>query len=554
MSTLSERLEAARRAAQEQEAAAREASGSTPSASPPNGAPDGTGVDGATAAAPAADPAARAPRAAAPRATEAPPAPRRKGTGATDRIDELKSSVHVELLKQLGPHLYDSDMEPDELDQRVRAVLADVLGAQDRPLSTSDRARVTQEISDDILGYGPIEPYLRDPDLGPHVRVAVAPLGDAPVTFASGSRPAIPASTTKLVTSVAALLALGPDHVFSTSVLLGPSDGAGGTRAGLTLVGGGDPFLERASTTPDGDAWPYPARADVTTLAGATAVALDEQGVRRVRLSYDDSLFTGPAINPTWEDDYIPGEVTPTSALWVDEGRNLARSARVVDPSREAADVFAAALRGAGIKVIGTPVPGPAASRSRLVAQVDSAPLAQIVQRVVDVSDNEAAETLLRHVGIAEHDDGSTASGRKGVRSLLRAADVRLGGSTFYDGSGLSRANRAEPEVLLDVVRLAADPTRPDLRAVVEGLPVAGFTGSLSLRMDEGPPAGLGRVRAKTGTLRAVSSLAGLGTDLDGTVFAFVLMADTIALEDTLDARQALDSAAAALGACRCSG
>ena len=399
-----------------------------------------------------------------------------------------------------------------------------------------------------------LAPYLRDPDLGPHVRVAVAPLGDAPVTFASGSRPAIPASTTKLVTSVAALLALGPDHVFSTSVLLGPSDGAAGARAGLTLVGGGDPFLERASTTPDGDAWPYPARADVTTLAGATAVALDEQGVRRVRLSYDDSLFTGPAINPTWEDDYIPGEVTPTSALWVDEGRNLARSARVVDPSREAADVFAAALRGAGIRVIGTPVPGPAASRSRLVAQVDSAPLAQIVQRVVDVSDNEAAETLLRHVGIAEHDDGSTASGRKGVRSLLRAADVRLGGSTFYDGSGLSRANRAEPEVLLDVVRLAADPTRPDLRAVVEGLPVAGFTGSLSLRMDEGPPAGLGRVRAKTGTLRAVSSLAGLGTDLDGTVFAFVLMADTIALEDTLDARQALDSAAAALGACRCSG
>ncbi len=47
----------------------------------------------------------------------------------------------------------------------MRAVLAEVLGAQDRPLSSSDRARVTQEISDDILGYGPIEPYLRDPDV-----------------------------------------------------------------------------------------------------------------------------------------------------------------------------------------------------------------------------------------------------------------------------------------------------------------------------------------------------------------------------------------------------
>ncbi len=398
-----------------------------------------------------------------------------------------------------------------------------------------------------------LAPYLRDPDLGRHVRVAVSPLGDGPVTFAAGSRAAIPASTTKLVTAVAALLALGPDHVFTTSVRLGPTEGPRGARAALTLVGGGDPFLERAPTTPDGDAWPYPARADVATLAETTAAALEEQGVRRVRLSYDASLFTGPAVNPTWEDDYVPGVVTPTSALWVDQGRTLSRSARVSDPSREAAEAFAASLRSAGIKVGGGPTPGTAASRSRVVAEVDSAPLAQVVQRIVDVSDNEASEVLLRHVGIARYDDSSTAAGRRAVRSLLRAEGVPLGASTFHDGSGLSRANRAEPELLLDVVRLAADPTRPELRAVVEGLPVAGFTGSLSTRMDEGPPAGLGRVRAKTGTLRAVSTLAGLATDLDGTVLAFVLMADAVELEDTDDARQALDSAAAALGACRCS-
>ena len=83
----------------------------------------------------------------------------------TDRIDELKASVHTELLKQLGPHLYDAEMDQHQLDQQVRTVLADVLSAQDRPLSSSDRARVTQEISDDILGYGPIEPFLRDVDV-----------------------------------------------------------------------------------------------------------------------------------------------------------------------------------------------------------------------------------------------------------------------------------------------------------------------------------------------------------------------------------------------------
>lgn len=84
---------------------------------------------------------------------------------ANDRIEELKASVHVELLKQLGPQLYDADMDQNELDQKVRAVLADVLAAQDRPLSNSDRTRVTQEISDDILGYGPIEPFLRDEEV-----------------------------------------------------------------------------------------------------------------------------------------------------------------------------------------------------------------------------------------------------------------------------------------------------------------------------------------------------------------------------------------------------
>jgi pilus assembly protein CpaF len=87
------------------------------------------------------------------------------GSSQTDRIDELKSSVHVQLLQQMGPRLYDSDMDQNELDTEVRKVLADVLTSQERPLSSSDRARVTQEISDDILGYGPIEPFLRDPNV-----------------------------------------------------------------------------------------------------------------------------------------------------------------------------------------------------------------------------------------------------------------------------------------------------------------------------------------------------------------------------------------------------
>ena len=84
---------------------------------------------------------------------------------AQDRMEELKQTVHAELLKQLGPKLYGGEMSPEDLDKQVRVVLGDVLARQDRPISNSDRIQVTQEISDDILGYGPIEPFLRDSDV-----------------------------------------------------------------------------------------------------------------------------------------------------------------------------------------------------------------------------------------------------------------------------------------------------------------------------------------------------------------------------------------------------
>ncbi|GEP32989.1 type II secretion system protein E [Nocardioides szechwanensis] len=167
MSSLSDRLAAARRAS---EAASRpEGSDATdgegqptPGEGPSPAATQLTSLDPAGAAAAVAAAARRAPA----KAVEPTPNQRRSlAASQHDRIEELKSSVHVELLKQLGPQLYDADMDQNELDRRVRAVLADVMGSQDRPLSNSDRARVTQEISDDILGYGPIEPYLRDPDV-----------------------------------------------------------------------------------------------------------------------------------------------------------------------------------------------------------------------------------------------------------------------------------------------------------------------------------------------------------------------------------------------------
>ncbi len=88
---------------------------------------------------------------------------RRQGT--VDPFAELKRQVHQSLLDTLGPKLYDARLTQGEMEQKVRQTLQEVLATEEMPLTSADRARIAQEISDDILGYGPIEPYLRDVDV-----------------------------------------------------------------------------------------------------------------------------------------------------------------------------------------------------------------------------------------------------------------------------------------------------------------------------------------------------------------------------------------------------
>jgi pilus assembly protein CpaF len=82
-----------------------------------------------------------------------------------DPFAELKRAVHQTLLDSLGPKLYDSRLTQADLEQKVRSTLQEVLAQNDTPLTVADRARIAQEIADDILGYGPLEPFLRDPDV-----------------------------------------------------------------------------------------------------------------------------------------------------------------------------------------------------------------------------------------------------------------------------------------------------------------------------------------------------------------------------------------------------
>ena len=380
---------------------------------------------------------------------------------------------------------------------------------------TADPAKVRRAVAD----------LLENADLGPHVLATVSAL-DGTLLYSSGTGEATPASTLKLLTTAAALETLGPEHTFDTAVV---ADGA----RRVVLVGGGDPLLERA---------------DLRQLARRTAAKVGGT----VAVAYDTSLFSGPDVNPHWPNTYVPeGVVSPIQPLWVDEGRDPDGLGRVDDPAAAAAQEFAAEIAKAGVRVVGTPQQRSAPAGGIELARVASQPLSLIVEHTLATSDNEAAEVLARQVGVATAGVGSFHAGVDGVLETLDALGVPTRNAVVHDGSGLSRGDRLDPDTITAVLETAGSVDHPELRSVLTGLPVAGFTGSLEYRFDP-EDAGRGLVRAKTGTLSGVSGLAGAVTDRDGTPMVFALLADRIALVDTLDAREALDDVTSALAACRC--
>jgi D-alanyl-D-alanine carboxypeptidase/D-alanyl-D-alanine-endopeptidase (penicillin-binding protein 4) len=391
-----------------------------------------------------------------------------------------------------------------------------------------------------------VTPDLTDPDLGRHVVGAVSSLTPGSPVWTTGDGRYLPASTTKLLTLGAALATLGPDHTFTTRVVRGERPRE------VVLVGGGDPLLASQPVALAEAESTYPARADVTTLALAAAGALGGRG--RVTVRFDDSLFTGPTDNPAWRRDYVPDDiVSPITALMVDSGIEPDRLSRSDDPSLAAARAFAAALSAAGVRVVGEPQRVVVRPGAEELASVQSAPLSEIAERILDVSDNEGAEVVGHQVGLAVSGTGSFEAGAAAVLDTLGGLGIDVAGDEVYDGSGLSRRNRVSTTTMLALIQRAAGPGGDALRNLVTGMPVAGFTGSLTYRFAEGPVVARGLVRAKTGTLTGVHALAGIAVGRDGEPMAFVFGADKAPDAKKVDAQEALDRAAAALAACRCS-
>jgi pilus assembly protein CpaF len=91
--------------------------------------------------------------------------PSGRKAGRDPVIDELRQKVHGHLIEELGPILYDKRLSEDELRRRVHDRLQAALAKEKAPLSAADKAQLIQDVSDDILGYGPIDQLLGDPDI-----------------------------------------------------------------------------------------------------------------------------------------------------------------------------------------------------------------------------------------------------------------------------------------------------------------------------------------------------------------------------------------------------
>jgi pilus assembly protein CpaF len=89
-------------------------------------------------------------------------------------LDELRQKIHHHLIDELGPILYDKRLSEEDLRRRVHDQLHQALAQERAPLSAADKAQLIQDVSDDILGYGPIDKLLKDEEItevmvnGPH--------------------------------------------------------------------------------------------------------------------------------------------------------------------------------------------------------------------------------------------------------------------------------------------------------------------------------------------------------------------------------------------------
>jgi D-alanyl-D-alanine carboxypeptidase/D-alanyl-D-alanine-endopeptidase (penicillin-binding protein 4) len=312
-----------------------------------------------------------------------------------------------------------------------------------------------------------------------------------------GNRRRILASNMKLFTTATALEVIGPRDQLETEVWTDGSIDGGVLEGDLYLVGDGDPALSSKGFAA--------ANGLPLTPFGHLSKQIKQAGVQRVtgRIYADDSVFdrvrgvpdSGGATSP-----YIG----PLSGLSYNSG-SAAGGGFASDPALVAGQALKDDLRRRGVEIGGEVRLGEAPSEAMAgepLASVPSPSIAALIEETNHVSNNFFAEMLLKRVGAAGGNTGTTRRGAGRVEGFAESIGARV---HAVDGSGLTRSNTAAPSdvgaLLLGMLEHAA------AEEFFNSLPIAGQEGTVAYRMRGTAAAGF--CRAKTGTLSDVSALSG---------------------------------------------
>ncbi len=351
--------------------------------------------------------------------------------------------------------------------------------------------------------------------------------------------PLIPASLQKLATAQAALAALTPDHVYRTTAIAEALPVDGVLPNDLYLVGGGDPLL----ATPEYAAL-LASQGAVPTQLDDLAGDLVSGGLRRIEggVIAVEGRYDGATSVVSWPEAWVENGVTGTlNAVALNQGyrtpEGIEGTAGLLpepEPALRAAALFDDMLEARAVRIPERPG---VSARDRdfssfvTVGTIESAPLAEYLRFMLHESDNTTAELLLKEIGLATSGTGSTLDGALAVLDLL-AAEAGQPILVFppADGSGLSPENELSCRQAVDILEIGGAGG-----LLASYLPIVGESGTLRNRFGDSTAVGL--VRAKTGSLPGVSSLAGFATGTDGRplTFAAILNGDDLA-DTTADA------------------
>jgi serine-type D-Ala-D-Ala carboxypeptidase/endopeptidase (penicillin-binding protein 4) len=323
----------------------------------------------------------------------------------------------------------------------------------------------------------------------------------------------IPASTMKVVTAAVALDKLGSDYRFTTNVYGTLVDGR--VTSDLVMVGGGDPMLATPKFREASKGFPYYVDTPFTKLEDIVAL-LRKKGVRVLNggLVGDGTRYEGDGILASWP----KSQVSPIGGLVVNDTRTRYDDETYgTDPAKHAVEQLGAIMKDRIVTNGAEGKSGALPEGLELLASVQSAPLKDIVAAMLTRSENSISEMLFREIGKKVAGSGSFSSSAQAVTDTLASWGVPMAGVVIHDGSGLDRADHLTCQALISV--LSHGGPGSDLAA---GLATPG-KGTLAGKFVSS--AIKDRLRAKTGTLTGVRSLAGfVSSSADHSVtFALIL-------------------------------